>query len=271
MSLSLKEFFERHSNGASTQWNASLNKHKLGQCQLLQLFYDDMVGPSHAARRLQSKYRYVDWLHDFHNAHAPKVYLEIGINEGRSLRLAQNSTLAVGVDPVPRIKDPIFRKPPFRIKAGTSDSFFIDAAAILQGQKVDLSFIDGLHIFEYVLRDFIGCEALSKSGGVIALHDVLPQTPAYASRLRFTSQWTGDVWRLMYVLKEFRPDLQIKIFTLPPTGLAVITNLDPESTLLRDQYDEVVAYGLKISCVDHLKTRDTQFLFADFQLNSELV
>jgi hypothetical protein len=48
--------------------------------------------------------------------------------------------------------------------------------------------------------------------------------------------WAGDVWRTLWVLKRHRPDLSFTVLDAPPTGLVLITNLDPSSTLLRDNY-----------------------------------
>ena len=42
-------------------------------------------------------------------------------------------------------------------------------------------------------------------------------------------------------MKEFRPDLEITILDCPPTGLVMIRNMDSKSTILRDNYDAIVA------------------------------
>jgi hypothetical protein len=57
----------------------------------------------------------------------------------------------------------------------------------------------------------------------------------------FGSHWTGDVWKLYPILTEFRPDLEITILDCPPTGLVMIRNMDAKSTVLRDNYDAIVA------------------------------
>ncbi len=53
--------------------------------------------------------------------------------------------------------------------------------------------------------------------------------------------WTGDVWRTALLLKRRRPDLRITVLDAAPTGLVLITNLDPHSTLLADNHDAFVA------------------------------
>jgi hypothetical protein len=44
--------------------------------------------------------------------------------------------------------------------------------------------------------------------------------------------WTGDVWRAALLLKRRRPDLQITTVDAFPTGLVLITNVDPSSRYL---------------------------------------
>lgn len=52
--------------------------------------------------------------------------------------------------------------------------------------------------------------------------------------------WTGDVWKIVPLLKAHRPDLDIKIFDCAPTGLVAVSNLDPGSTKLKDMYLSLV-------------------------------
>jgi hypothetical protein len=59
-------------------------------------------------------------------------------------------------------------------------------------------------------------------------------------RQRQTRFWTGDVWKTVLALKRYRPDLDIFTIAAAPTGLAIVTGLDPSSRILADAYDEVV-------------------------------
>jgi len=52
--------------------------------------------------------------------------------------------------------------------------------------------------------------------------------------------WAGDVWRTARLLRRMRPDLSFTTLDAPPTGLILITNLDPGSTALSAHYDEHV-------------------------------
>src|SRR5207249_2239032 len=93
----------------------------------------------------------------------------------------------------------------------TSDEFFArhDLGEIL-GRPVDFAFIDGWHLFEFALRDFMNLERFCTDRPLIALHDCLPRPREIAAREK-TPQgiaWAGDVWKLILCLADFRPDLR---------------------------------------------------------------
>lgn len=52
--------------------------------------------------------------------------------------------------------------------------------------------------------------------------------------------WSGDVYRMLFILKQFRPDLRVTYYDCPPTGLVVVSRLNPSSTELSDKYFEAV-------------------------------
>ena len=97
-----------------------------------------------------------------------------------------------------------------------------------------------MHLFEYALRDFINVEKYSSKNTVIVIDDIYPCHEAQASRDRKTRAWTGDVWKLLAILKKYRKDLEITTLDVYPTGLMVIQNLDKNSTVLIDKYDILV-------------------------------
>src|SRR5205814_560630 len=69
---------------------------------------------------------------------------------------------------------------------------------------------------------------------------------ASTSRSPTTNGWAGDVWKLLPILQEFRPDLNLNVVAVRPTGLGIVTNLDPSSTTLHDHYDEIVSKYLPL-------------------------
>ena len=189
---------------------------------------------------------YTEVLAWFHARLKPRAYLETGVASGKTIALAAPGTLAVGVDPQPKIAVPLGRN--VTIVPATSDAFFasLDAATLLGGRPVELAFIDGMHHFEYALRDFIGIERLADPRAVILLHDCYPLDRQTAARERATVFWSGDCWRAILALKKYRPDLAIHTIAAAPTGLAMVRRLDPASRVLAERIDRIVAEFLAV-------------------------
>jgi hypothetical protein len=168
-------------------------------------------------------------------------YLEIGSQTGRSL--AKSRSPSVAVDPVFRIKHDIAgNKPQLHLFQQTSDDFF--AAGHLKALKArpGFSFLDGMHLFEYLLRDFMNTEAAGTTASVIAMHDCCPSGHAMTARtVDHHGPWTGDVWKLIPILQEYRPDLRIQVLDCAPTGLVVVSDLKPKNTVLARSYDTILA------------------------------
>jgi hypothetical protein len=189
---------------------------------------------------------YLKLLARIHAHLRPRTYVEIGIFAGESFRLAQPPTIALGVDPAPRLDAP--PSPRHRIFRETSDGFFAahDLRALLGGAPVDLALIDGMHHFEFALRDFVNLERHCTPASTILVHDCYPIDPVTAARERTTAFWSGDVWRLVLALREWRPDLAIHTVAVPPTGLAIVRGLDPGSRVLADNLDRIVERHLAV-------------------------
>jgi hypothetical protein len=190
---------------------------------------------------------YHDLLLRFHNWLQPKNYIEIGVNIGGSIALARPPTVAVGIDPTPRLlsaPNTICKLFPF-----TSDDYFAtrDVCRDIEAETVDLAFIDGLHLFEQALRDFINIERVASSTTVVLIHDCFAIDALTSERERKTEElWTGDVWKIIPCLREFRPDLNVLTIPTPPTGLGVVSRLDSRSTALTDRFDEIVSRYLSL-------------------------
>lgn len=183
--------------------------------------------------------QYLDFLERVHETLRPPTYLEIGIRHGHSLALSRATT--IGVDPDFDLK----RDKPAdaRLFEEESDAFFAkpDALEHFGGRPAALSFIDGMHLAEFALRDFINVERASDWNSVAVIDDILPRTVEEANRARSTRAWTGDVFKLLGVFAEHRPDLTILRVGVEPTGVLLVLGLDPASTVLSDRYDELEA------------------------------
>jgi len=203
---------------------------------------------------------YYDWLQRFHQWLRPASYVEIGLGHGRSLALSGPDTKAVGIDPYQGFWERLHYvcpHGPATLFPLTSDAFFeqYDLRDVMGRETFDLGFIDGLHLFEQALKDFINLERYARKDSVILIHDCLPIAPIVAERERCTGFWTGDVWRIIPCLKTFRPDLKIMTIPTKPSGLGVVTSLDAASTVLSDNYDEIVRYYLSLSCPESFDQR----------------
>jgi hypothetical protein len=193
---------------------------------------------------------YLAMLGKFHRELRPKAYFEIGTNTGNSLALARCASLAVDPEFILSSSAPVSNKPLCALYQITSDDFFatVDPTVVL-GRRIDLAFLDGLHLSEFLLRDFLNTERFCRPNSVIVLHDCLPLDHVMAERewpaadrqdANRKGWWTGDVWRCALLLKRRRPDLRITALDAPPTGLVLVTNLDPNSTLLHEHYSSLV-------------------------------
>lgn len=181
-----------------------------------------------------------------HEQLRPSTYVEIGIFKGDSLVMVRPETNALGIDPDPDLSTP--PAPNWRIYAMTSDDFFAnhDVREELGGRAVELAFIDGMHHFDFALRDFMNLEPHCTRGATVLVHDAYPLDEKTARRERVTEFWSGDIWRLILALKRHRPDLDVHVIATAPTGLGVIRNLDPGSNVIRENYDRIVSEFLDL-------------------------
>jgi hypothetical protein len=76
---------------------------------------------------------------------------------------------------------------------------------------------------------------------MIFFDDMMPNTVDEAARVKHTRLWTGDVYSMVEVLRRYRPDLTVLAIDVRPTGLLLVTGLDPENTTLADNFSEILA------------------------------
>jgi hypothetical protein len=184
---------------------------------------------------------YLVWLEQLYRLLGPETVVEIGVRHGESLAQVQPPTVAIGIDPAPTVTFPL--KTETHLFTETSNEFFAAGRLdkLLDGRPLSIGFIDGLHLFEQALKDFIHLEGCCGPRSVILFHDTVPLDEPTQRRTCETAFHTGDVWKTILCLKHYRPDLEIFTIATPPTGLTVVTGLDPTSRVLTDQYEEAVA------------------------------
>lgn len=203
---------------------------------------------------------YTEVLNAVHRNLCPATYLEIGTFTGNTLRLSRCATIAVDPD-LRNVGGFPANCPAVHFFQQTSDAFFKahDPKAIL-GAPVDLAFLDGMHRFEYLLRDLIHAEAHCRPNSVIVLHDCLPGDAHITARSiedprralsRHPDFWAGDVWKILPILRRYRPDLRILTVDAAPTGLVFLTGLDPASTALARAYYEIVEQWMGVDLAEY--------------------
>lgn len=197
--------------------------------------------------------KYKAFLQAMHAQLEPEWYLEIGTERGRSL--AFNDCNLISIDPAFRIESNVIRsRGEAHFFQQTSDDFFDSGRLKNFTDKIDLAFLDGLHWFEYLLRDFMNTEEQCGDDCVVVMHDCIPFTYQGAERdwnRRQVRVWTGDCWKVVSILRKYRADLNIRVVDCPPSGLVVITGLDHTNTVLRDNYDDLMSEYMDLSIRDY--------------------
>ncbi len=193
---------------------------------------------------------YIVILKALHEKIQPKFYVEIGVAKGDTLSCVTPSTDVAGVDPRPQVERRISSK--ITIFPETSDVFFATYEKRPQfvDRKIDMAFIDGLHHFEQVLRDFINVEKRATTEGLIVIHDCIPFDEVNSGRDDSATHWVGDVWKALGVLLDHRPDLDIKIIGAPPSGLVLVSRLAPDLRILEQQFLSLVDAYLPLCFAD---------------------
>ncbi|MBA2241532.1 MAG: DUF563 domain-containing protein [Chthoniobacterales bacterium] len=211
---------------------------------------------------------YLTLLKSCHEILRPDLYVEIGVKYGKSMLLA--SCRAVGIDPVPRKKGPL---PNLKaeIHTATSDAFFANPRLhkVIPPGTIDLAFIDGMHLFEFALRDFINIEKNSHSRTVVVIDDVCPRNALEAMPDWLVQSWAGDIWKLIVCLRRFRPELEVVVTDAHPTGIALVAGLNATNTVLVNQYSEIIEH---FSEVDYCTVGDYRdYVLSKFPSNSPYI
>jgi len=188
----------------------------------IQTAYFNLRGPPY--------YDVLSAFHDFHfGRNREYSYLEIGTSDYRSFLIAKGA-VNVGVDPHPGepFRANMNNSAQFRLNVASSDAFF----SVYEDSKrmYDLIFIDGLHSFPQVTRDLVNSITKSSHAGTdILVHDVMPISRFVADPERKTKLWTGDVYKVAFLLREL--NVKFSVMLTPPTGLLWIKGSQKEQML----------------------------------------
>ena len=109
-----------------------------------------------------------------HHTIRPKTYLEIGVEAGATLRLAAAAPLTVGVDPnlTSLRRDAAIKHA--KLYSCTSDEFFRSQTldSVYADQPLGSGSIDGMHRYEFALRDFGNVETWANLSTIVVIHDL---------------------------------------------------------------------------------------------------
>jgi len=170
-----------------------------------------------------------------------KTYLEIGVDTGRNFFYVRSAD-KYAVDPefkwsaFSRIRRTIIN--PYNLLAKfyptTSDEFFAQqAGAIFSERKIDVCLVDGMHEYEFALRDIENSVKHLKDDGVIVVHDCNPTSRESACSFKDRvpgREWNGDVWKAIVHIRSLRNDLNVFVLDCDH-GLGIITKKQPENML----------------------------------------
>ena len=177
-----------------------------------------------------------EFLGALHKKLRPRTYVETGIQRGGSLMLSR--VPSIGIDPEFAVDHEVWAN--VHLARTTSDEFFArkDPIAHLPIDVVDLAFIDGMHLSEYALRDYLAIERFTAPTSVLLFDDMLPRSIDEAARRRHTAMWTGDVYKAAQALRDLRPDTMVIEVDTKPTGVVVVLLPDASRDGVLPEYDD---------------------------------
>lgn len=177
-----------------------------------------------------------DFLAALHRQVRPRTYLETGVNFGQSLILSR--VPSIGIDPEFSVVTEL--QADVQLARTTSDEFFTrkDPLAHLPVPVVDLAFIDGMHLSEYALRDYLAVERFTLPTSVLVFDDMLPRSTDEAARRRHTKAWTGDVYKTAQALRDLCPDVVVIEVDTEPTGVVVVLTPNAKRGGVLPGYDD---------------------------------
>ena len=173
-----------------------------------------------------------------------KNYLEIGVEEGH-IFFKVKCPNKIAVDPKfiinPRWKIRHWLYYPLnifnRFFEKTSDKFFDqNAPKVYSRKKIHLALVDGMHEYEFALRDIENTVEYMEADSVILVHDCNPIIKQASVSFKdwearqFTGHWNGDVWKAILHIRSLRKDLTAFVLDCDH-GIGFITKKKDDNTL----------------------------------------
>jgi hypothetical protein len=163
-----------------------------------------------------------------------RSYLEIGVRDG-DVFFTVKCKNKIAVDPkysldwkgrIKRILHTLFGHKFYTL---TSDIFFNQIAPqAFKNKSVDVVLVDGMHEFDFALRDIENSLKFLSKNGFIIVHDCNPLTKESACSFsdwkarNYTGVWNGDVWKAIHFLNSNREDINVVVLDTDH-GLGIIS------------------------------------------------
>lgn len=173
-----------------------------------------------------------------------KTYLEIGVFRGRVF-FSVPAYNKIAVDPEFQFSASKKIKKAFRRFSNlwakfyekTSDIFFAEnASTLFQKNKIDVCLVDGMHEYNFALRDIENSLKFMQKDGVVLVHDCNPVSKEASvsfeeyKKRGFVEDWNGDTWKAIVHLRSLRDDINVFVLDCDQ-GLGIVTFGKPESRL----------------------------------------
>jgi hypothetical protein len=81
-------------------------------------------------------------------------------------------------------------------------------------------------------------------GSVVIVDDIYPAHALQGERIRQSRFWTGDVWKMIKLLSNARPDLILLPLDTSPTGSLLVLGLDPNNRTLWEKFDVLMDWAI---------------------------
>lgn len=208
-------------------------------------------------------------------------YLEIGVFNGH-IFFRVPSTFKIAVDPEFRFDNvrkfgKLFANPYNifnRYVEKTSDDFFAqDAPGLFADKKVQVALIDGMHEYNFALRDVENTLRYATDDVVLVLHDCNPATKQSASNFEdwkasgYSYWWNGDVWKTILYLRSLRKDLTSFVLDTD-FGLGIVVKKKNERPLsfTKEQIDRLTYEELEANRKEWLGLQPAEYFYEYFGL-----